>query len=215
MWPADVATRPHHEARENEGLLYASATAVGRDEEKATERWCHDAKVDIRDPSDAGSNDSSTAQRRVYPGNLQLETRSSARLDWCEVTIVSFILLFCTYTMSAPSIASPSRRLSVSYSTIVLLQFLLFFVILYFVELAHNLSDFLYLSLPGNLLLLKHTSAFLSISNNTTATQHLVSCRPTDDLSFRTHNHSHNAFQLRFSKHVLQSWLLSALLRFY
>jgi hypothetical protein len=114
MWPADVATRPHHEARENEGLLYASATAAGRDEEKATEHWYHDAKVDIRYPSDAGSNDSSTAQRRVYPGNLQLETRSSARLDWREVTIVSFILLFCTYTMSAPSIASPSRRLSVS-----------------------------------------------------------------------------------------------------
>jgi hypothetical protein len=94
MLQADMATGPYHEARENDGLLYRSASAVGNDEEAAAaaaaaKRWYHDEKVDIKYSLASRYTESSKAQRRVYPGYSKLETRSFDQLDWRDVNIVS------------------------------------------------------------------------------------------------------------------------------
>jgi hypothetical protein len=98
MWPADVATRPHHEAGENDGLLNAYESGAAGDEKAAEERWHHDEKAKVKDVFVAGVNESSTAHRREYPSYLRFETQGpSSSSDWRDVTIVS---LFSTYTMS-------------------------------------------------------------------------------------------------------------------
>lgn len=93
MWQADVATTPCQEARENDGLLYGSAGAVGHDEEAAEECWYHDEKADIKQSFNGGCCESfkaqREAQRRTHPGYPRPETRSFGRLDWRGLTIVS------------------------------------------------------------------------------------------------------------------------------
>lgn len=217
MWPADAATGPHHEVRENEGLLSTSATAVGREKKEAKERWYSDAKIDIRNLDEARSNDSSTAQRRAYPGYTKLETRAFAGLDWRDVTIVSFILLFCTYIQCRPLPFPLLHAGSLSaHSTIVLIQFYCsssFIIVESLLTTSPTFSIFrcqaTYSYLSPQLL---HSSAFATTPQ---LLQHLVFCRPTDDSTFRTICHLHKLSQLRSSQHVRQSWLLSALLRFF
>jgi hypothetical protein len=111
MWPARVAAEPHEEAGENEGLLAYNDT-VEEDAVAAQECGYRDEKCHVQSVLEAGVNESGTAERRAHPGHLRFETRGPEKLDWRCVTIVS--PLFCIYTMSAPSLAASSRRLSVS-----------------------------------------------------------------------------------------------------
>ncbi|KAH5162475.1 hypothetical protein HBH69_012330 [Parastagonospora nodorum] len=85
MWPADAATGLHHEAGENEGLLSEFETVVG-DDVVVNDAACHYVKSGIEGVYEAGGNESNTAQRKVQPGYLRFETRSSDRLDWRDVT---------------------------------------------------------------------------------------------------------------------------------
>jgi hypothetical protein len=118
MWPPGVAVEPHgeDEARENEGLLFAYAHAVGEDAVAAQECRYRDEKPHVQNLMEAGVNESSTAQRSAHPGHSRFETRVPEKLDWHDVTIVSplLCLILNIYTMSAPSLLSSSRRPSVS-----------------------------------------------------------------------------------------------------
>ncbi|KAJ4373193.1 hypothetical protein N0V83_003486 [Neocucurbitaria cava] len=86
---AGLATGPYHEARENGGRLYGSAAAVGHDEEAAKECWYHNVDGDIKYLCEAGSNESSPAERREHPGYSKLETRRLKKLDPRKETISS------------------------------------------------------------------------------------------------------------------------------
>jgi hypothetical protein len=89
MWQPDVATRPHHGAGENEGLLDEYETVVGDDGSSDEERWYHDEEDNVQDVFEAGAaNESSTgaAERKTYPGYPRFETRGCDRLDWRDVT---------------------------------------------------------------------------------------------------------------------------------
>jgi hypothetical protein len=104
MRPEGVAAEPLHEAKENEGLLFAYENAVGEDALAAEQRSYGDEKRHVQNVLEAGVNESSTAQRRAPPGYPRFETRGPEKLDWRSVTIVS--PLFCIYTMSVPSLAT-------------------------------------------------------------------------------------------------------------
>jgi len=85
MWPADAATGLHHEAGENDGLLSDFETEVGGDV-VVNDAACHYVKSGIDGVYEAGGNESNTAQRKVQPGYLRFETRSSEELDWRDIT---------------------------------------------------------------------------------------------------------------------------------
>jgi hypothetical protein len=105
MWPANAATGPHQEARENDGLLYEAGRVVGHGEEAAQERWYYSEKADVKDLFEAGGNESSTAERSGHPGYSRFETRSFDNLDWRrDVTIVSPLL--STYNNVVPSLSA-------------------------------------------------------------------------------------------------------------
>jgi hypothetical protein len=101
MWPADVVAGLTMRPEENDGLLHESGSVVGGNEEAAAERWYHDEKESVKDLFEAGCTESSTAQRSRHPGYSRFETRSSDKLDWRDVTIVS--PFFCTYNNVVPS----------------------------------------------------------------------------------------------------------------
>ena len=110
-----LATGPYHEARENGGRLYGSATAVGHDEEAAKECWYHNVDGDIKYLFEAGYSESSPAERREHPGYSKLETRRLKKLDPRKETIVSpffnTLYLYSVRPLSSPF--SSSRWLSV------------------------------------------------------------------------------------------------------
>lgn len=98
-----MATRPYHEARENDGRLYGSATAVEHNEEASKERWYHNADAHIKYLFGAGYGGPSTAERRGHPGYSKLETPCFNKPDWRDVTISagSFFRRFATPNFNA------------------------------------------------------------------------------------------------------------------
>lgn len=125
MWPADTATGLHHEAGENEGLLSEFETVVG-DDVVVNDAECHYVKSRNEGVYEAGGNESNTAQRKVQPGYLRFETRSSEELDWRDSTtsIVSPWSLILYNNVPFPLLCSlHAGSQSAPICTIVCLQF--------------------------------------------------------------------------------------------
>ena len=147
---SDMATRPHHGAKERHDEPSCESAGTQKYDEEAVRDCLYDsAEEDIKCLFKTGENDSTTRQRTPHPGYPKRETSAFQKRDWAPKSIVSsFANMQPTYTMPlcpfCHFLPFTQARCQLFTLTVLLLFFLLFTVIHYHCEESffthHNIS---------------------------------------------------------------------------